>query len=122
MTEIADRPARCQGVCCRPGGLHRSGLAASAGCRTGVELLADALHMVDCLYFYAMQVVYGQPDGYLCTELALDDSASPPAVAGRPERARRAICTALHGPLTQICARIIIMVSRTRRGSPLWAS
>jgi hypothetical protein len=36
-----------------------------------------ALHMVDALYFYAMQVVYGQPDGYLCTELALDDSASP---------------------------------------------
>lgn len=35
------------------------------------------LHMVDCLYFYAMQVVYGQPDGYLCTELTLDDSASP---------------------------------------------
>jgi len=35
-----------------------------------------ALHMVDDLYFYAMQVVYGQPDGYLCTELALDDSAS----------------------------------------------
>jgi hypothetical protein len=37
-----------------------------------------ALHMVDCLYFYAMQIVYGKPDGYLCTELALDDSASPP--------------------------------------------
>jgi len=36
-----------------------------------------ALHMVDCLYFYAMQVVYAQPDEYLCTELALDDSASP---------------------------------------------
>jgi len=36
------------------------------------------LHMVDCLYFYAMQVVYGDPDTYLCTELALDDSASPP--------------------------------------------
>jgi hypothetical protein len=35
------------------------------------------LHMVDCLYFYACQVVYGNPDGYLCTELALDDSASP---------------------------------------------
>jgi len=35
-----------------------------------------ALHMVDDLYFYAMQVVYGQPDRYLCTELALDDSAS----------------------------------------------
>src|SRR5271165_5193865 len=37
-----------------------------------------ALHMLDCLYFYAMQVVYGNPDGYLCTELALDSSASPP--------------------------------------------
>jgi hypothetical protein len=39
-----------------------------------------SLHMVDCLYFYAMQVVYGQTDGYLCTELALDDSASPPRI------------------------------------------
>jgi hypothetical protein len=37
-----------------------------------------ALHMADCLYFYAMQIVYGQKDDYLCTELALDDSASPP--------------------------------------------
>jgi hypothetical protein len=37
-----------------------------------------ALHMVDALYFYAMQIVYGHPDDYLCTELALDDSASPP--------------------------------------------
>jgi hypothetical protein len=36
------------------------------------------LHMVDCLYFYAMQIVYGDPGTYLCTELALDDSASPP--------------------------------------------
>jgi hypothetical protein len=36
-----------------------------------------ALHMVDSLYFYAMQVVYGQPDSYLCTEIALDHSASP---------------------------------------------
>jgi hypothetical protein len=35
------------------------------------------LHMVDCQYFYTTQVVYGQPDRYLCTELALDDSASP---------------------------------------------
>jgi len=25
-----------------------------------------------------MQVVYGRPDDYLCTELALDDSATPP--------------------------------------------
>lgn len=36
------------------------------------------LHMVDCLYFYACQIVYGNPDEYLCTEIALDDSASPP--------------------------------------------
>jgi hypothetical protein len=38
------------------------------------------LHMVDCLYFYAMQIVYGRTDGYLCTELALDASASPSRV------------------------------------------
>jgi hypothetical protein len=37
-----------------------------------------ALHMADCLYFYTMQIVYGRVDDYLCTELALDDSASPP--------------------------------------------
>jgi hypothetical protein len=36
-----------------------------------------ALHMSDALYYYAMQVVYGNPDGYLCTELAPDDSATP---------------------------------------------
>jgi hypothetical protein len=36
-----------------------------------------ALHMADALYYYAMQVVYGNPDGYLCTELAPDDSATP---------------------------------------------
>ena len=36
------------------------------------------LHIVDCLYFYTMQVMYGRTDGYLCTELALDDSVSPP--------------------------------------------
>jgi hypothetical protein len=39
-----------------------------------------ALHVVDCLYFYTMQVVHGQPVGYLCTELALDDTASPPGL------------------------------------------
>jgi hypothetical protein len=37
-----------------------------------------ALHIVDCLYFYTMQVVYGDPGTYLCTELVLDDSASTP--------------------------------------------
>jgi hypothetical protein len=78
MTEMADLPA-----------VARASVAALAG-YTDLDWqqvpAADlqwscwqtALHMVDCLYFYAMQVVYGQPDGYLCTELALDDSASPP--------------------------------------------
>ena len=37
-----------------------------------------ALHLADCLYYYAMQVVHGRPAGYLCTELALDDTASLP--------------------------------------------
>jgi hypothetical protein len=36
------------------------------------------LHVADCLYFYAMQVIYANAESYLCTELALDDSASPP--------------------------------------------
>jgi hypothetical protein len=36
-----------------------------------------ALHMVDCLYFYTMQIVYGHSDDYLCTELAPDASTSP---------------------------------------------
>ena len=53
-----------------------------------------ALHMVDCLYFYAMQVVHGDPDTYLCTELALDGSASTlrllAALSAHAERARRA--------------------------------
>ena len=34
-------------------------------------------HIVDCLYFYAMQVIYANPETYLCTELTLDDSATP---------------------------------------------
>ena len=67
----------------------RASVAALAGCTdldwqqvpaAGLQwsCCKTALHMVDCLYFYAMQVIYGNPDGYLCTELALDDSASPP--------------------------------------------
>jgi len=78
MTEIADLP-----------GTARACVAALAG-YTDLDWqqvpAADlewsgrqtALHMVDALYFYAMQVIYGQPDDYLCTELALDDSAAPP--------------------------------------------
>jgi DinB family protein len=56
------------------------------------------LHIVDCLYFYAMQVVYGDPDSYLCTELALDDSASPPrllaALSAHAELLRRVAVSA----------------------------
>ena len=37
-----------------------------------------ALHMIDCQYFYAMQIIHARIDDYLCTELAPDDSASPP--------------------------------------------
>ena len=77
MTEIVDVPAAA-----------RASVAALAG-YTDLDWqqvpAADmqwtcwktALHMVDCLYFYAMQVVYGNEETYLCTELALDDSASP---------------------------------------------
>jgi hypothetical protein len=77
MTEIVDVPAAA-----------RASVAALAG-YTDLDWqqvpAADmrwtcwktALHMVDCLYFYAMQVVYGNQETYLCTELALDDSASP---------------------------------------------
>ncbi len=77
MTEIADVPAAA-----------RASVAALAGytdldwqqaTAAGLEWSCrqTALHMVDALYFYAMQVVYGDPGDYLCTELALDDSASP---------------------------------------------
>jgi hypothetical protein len=77
MTEIADVP-----------GAARASVAALEGYTdmdwqqvpaAGLEWSCwqTALHMVDCLYFYAMQVVYGDPESYLCTELALDDSASP---------------------------------------------
>src|SRR5215469_9430189 len=77
MTEIADVPAAA-----------RASIAALAGYTdldwrqvpaAGLQWTCwkTALHMVDCLYFYAMQVVYGDPDTYLCTELALDDSATP---------------------------------------------
>jgi Mycothiol maleylpyruvate isomerase N-terminal domain len=36
-----------------------------------------ARHICDDLYFYAMQVIYAQPRGYVCTELKLDDTATP---------------------------------------------
>jgi hypothetical protein len=77
MTEIADVPAAADASV--------AALACYAD-RDWHQVSADdlewscqqtTLHMVDCLYFYTMQVVYGQVDDYLCTELALDDSGSP---------------------------------------------
>src|SRR5215472_13173067 len=76
MREIADVPAAA-----------RASIAALAGYTdldwqqapaAGLEWSCwkTTFHIVDCLYFYAMQVVYGDPDTYLCTELDLDDSAS----------------------------------------------
>ena len=78
MTEIADLPAVASAAVAALTSytdldwqqLPAAGLTWS--CRQ------TTLHMLDCLYFYAMQVIYGRTDGYLCTELALDDSASPP--------------------------------------------
>jgi hypothetical protein len=78
MTEIADVPATAEAavaVLAPYVGLDWQQVAAADlqwSCRQ------TTLHMVDCLYFYAMQIIYSHPDGYLCTELALDDSASPP--------------------------------------------
>jgi hypothetical protein len=36
-----------------------------------------ALHIADDLYFYALQVIRAQSEGYACTELSLDDHATP---------------------------------------------
>jgi hypothetical protein len=77
MTEIADVPAAADAsVAALAGYVDRDWQRVPAA---GLDwnCWQTALHMVDCLYFYTMQVVYGQTDDYLCTELALDDSASP---------------------------------------------
>src|SRR5580692_7049783 len=120
MTEIADLPAAA-----------RASTAALAGYTDldwqqvpagGLQWSCQqtVLHMADCLYFYAMQVIYGQPDGYLCTELALDDSASPPrllaALSAHAELLHRIARSA------DPAVRIITTVSRTQPGSPRWAS
>src|SRR6516165_5258085 len=78
MTEMADPPtAATASVAALAGYTALDGQQVPAA---GLEWSCrqTALHMVDCRYFYAMQVVYGHADDYLCTELALDDSASPP--------------------------------------------
>src|SRR5260221_11425825 len=78
MTEIADLPAAARVSVAALAGYTDLDWqqVPAAGLRWSCR--QTALHMVDCLYFYAMQAIYGQPDAYLCTELALDDTASPP--------------------------------------------
>src|SRR5260370_8899223 len=78
MTEIADLPAAARASVAALVGYTDLDWQQVPAAELEWSCWQTALHMVDCLYFYAMQVVYGQPDGYLCTELALDDSASPP--------------------------------------------
>ena len=78
MRELAELPAAAADVC-------RAAMAGYADLDWAATPAADmewscrqtALHMVDCLYFYAMQIVNGDPETYVCTELALDDSATP---------------------------------------------
>jgi hypothetical protein len=120
MTEIADLPAVARASAAALAGYTDLDWQQVPAADLQWSCWQTALHIADRLYFYAMQVVYGQPDGYLCTELALDDSASPPRLLAA--LSAPSCCTALRGPLTQTCARITTMVSRTQRGSPRWAS
>lgn len=78
MTEIADLPATVRVSVAALGGYTDLDWQQVPAADLELSCWQTALHMAYALYFYAMQVVYGQPDGYLCTELALDDSASPP--------------------------------------------
>jgi hypothetical protein len=77
MTEIADVPAAARAsvtALARYADLNWQQVPAG---ELEWSCWKTALHRADCLYFYAMQGVYGDPDPDLCTELALDDSASP---------------------------------------------
>ena len=78
MTNIADPPAAARASAAALAGYTDLDWQQVPAADLRWSCWQTALHMVDCLYFYAMQVVCGNPDGYLCTELALDDSASPP--------------------------------------------
>jgi hypothetical protein len=77
MTQIADVPAAASASAAALAGYTDLDWQQASAADLEWSCWQTALHMVDCLYFYTMQVVYGQPDTYLCTELALDDSASP---------------------------------------------
>ena len=78
MTEIADVPAAAKASVSALAGYTDLDWQQMPAAGLQWSCRQTALHMADCLYFYAMQVIYGHPDDYLCTELALDDSASPP--------------------------------------------
>lgn len=78
MTEIADLPAAAKACSAALAGYTDLDWQRVQAADLQWSCRKTTLHMVDCLYFYAMQVVYGDPVTYLCTELALDDSASPP--------------------------------------------
>jgi hypothetical protein len=78
MTEIADVPAAARSAVAALAGYAELDWQQIPAADLQWSCWQTTLHMVDCLYFYTMQVVYGDPATYLCTELALDDSASPP--------------------------------------------
>ncbi len=78
MTEIADLRAAADSSVAALAGYTDLDWQQVSAAELELRCRRTALHMVDCLYFYAMQLVYGNPDGYVCTELALDDLASPP--------------------------------------------
>jgi hypothetical protein len=78
MTEMADLPAAASASVAALAGYSDLDWQQLPAADLEWSCWQTALHMVDCLYFYACQIVYGNPDGYLCTQLALDDSASPP--------------------------------------------
>lgn len=77
MTEIADLPAAASASAAALAGYCDLDWQQLPAADLEWSCWKTALHMVDCLYFYTCQIVYGNPEGYLCTELALDDSASP---------------------------------------------
>jgi hypothetical protein len=78
MTEIADLPAAARACVAALAGYTDLDWQQVPAADLEWSCRQTGLHTVDALYFYAMQVVYGHPDDYLCTELALDASASPP--------------------------------------------
>jgi hypothetical protein len=77
MTEIADLPATATACVAALAGYTDLDWQQVPAADLERSCRQTALHTVDALYFCAMQGVYGHPDDYLGTELALDDSASP---------------------------------------------